>query len=220
MSFWVWMSGSRRRDLLKFYIVHVAEVEKVVEKSKNVINELIKGNADLVAVFWGEVFESERKADDIKRKLLAELASETFHPIDREEIVRLVLTTDDIAAYAKAWSRRAMLYLPDRLPQNIGDALSTMASKVHEAVKYIKQAVEVLSENPRSTLDLANKVESLEEEVDDIRHEVFREVLKFCDSSRSSKCMLTKEIMDSIENAADRCEDVADVLRSIALLSI
>ncbi|MEM4601170.1 MAG: DUF47 family protein, partial [Sulfolobales archaeon] len=68
--------------------------------------------------------------------------------------------------------------------------------------------------------ELANKVESLEEEVDDIRHEVFREVLKFCDSSRSSKCMLTKEIMDSIENAADRCEDVADVLRSIALLSI
>ncbi|MEM1682308.1 MAG: DUF47 family protein [Sulfolobales archaeon] len=220
MSFWIWMSGRKRKDLLKFFIVHVAEVEKVVEKSKNVVDELVKGNADLVAVFWGEVFESERKADDIKRKLLAELASETFHPIDREEIVRLILTMDDVAAYAKAWSRRAMLYLPDRLPQNIGNALVTMASRVHEAVKYIKQAVEMLPENPRGTLELANKVESLEEEVDDIRHEVFREVLKFCDSSRSSKCMLTKEIMDSIENAADRCEDVADVLRSIALLSI
>ncbi|MEM1622889.1 MAG: DUF47 family protein [Sulfolobales archaeon] len=220
MSFWVWMSGRRRRDVLKFFIDHVSEVERVVEKSKNVIDELVKGNADLVAVLWGEVFELERRADSIKRRLLAELASETFHPIDREEIVRLVLTMDDVAAYAKAWSRRAILYLPDRLPQNIGNAFVTMASKVHEAVKYIKQAVEILSENPRGTLDLANKVESLEEEVDDIRHEVFREILRFCDSSKSSKCMLTKEIMDSIENAADRCEDVADVLRSIALLTI
>lgn len=214
------MSGKRRKDLLKFYIDHIAEVEKVIEKSKNVVDELVKGNADLVAVFWGEVFESERKADDIKRRLLAELASETFHPIDREEIVRLILTTDDIAAYAKAWSRRAMLYLPDRLPRDIGDALTNMASKVHEAVKYIKRAAETLPENPRGVLDLANKIESLEEEVDDIRHEVFREILKFCDTSKSSKCLLMKEIMDSIENAADRCEDVADVLRSIALLSL
>lgn len=214
------MSGRRRTDLLRFYIGHAAEVEKVIEKSKNVIDELIKGNADLVAVYWGEVFDSERRADDIKRKLLAELASETFHPIDREEIVRLVLTTDDIAAYAKAWSRRAMLYLPDRPPQGIGDLLSRMALKVREAIKYIKQAAEKLSESPKETLELANKVESLEEEVDDLRHEVFKEILKFCDTSKSSRCLLLKEIMDSIENSADRCEDVADVLRSIALLSV
>ncbi len=219
MSFWAWVSGRRRKDVLRFYIEHAAEVEKVVEESERVIGELAKGNAELVAMHWGEVFETERRADDIKRRLLAELASETFHPIDREEIVRLVLTTDDIAAYAKAWSRRAMLYLPDQPPQDIGRALQGMASRVREAVKLIKKAAERLTENPREVLELANKIESLEEEVDDIRHEAFREILKFCDTARSSKCLLVKEIMDSIENAADRCEDVADVLRGIALLS-
>jgi len=37
-------------------------------------------------------------------------------------------------------------------------------------------------------------------------------------SGNPSNCILVREIITTIENAADRCEDAADVLRSIALL--
>jgi predicted phosphate transport protein (TIGR00153 family) len=220
MSLWSWISRRRREDLLKFYVEHVDYVVRVVEESRKVIDELVAGNAELVATYWNSVFELERKADEVKRRILAELASEAFHPIDREEIVRLVLTTDDIAAYAKAWSRRAVLYLPERVPEGIGRAFREMATKVEEATKYVRRAVEYLPKDPRSVLEIANAIESLEEAVDDIRHDVFREILKYCERGRVSRCLLLKEIMDSIENAADRCEDVADVLRGIALLGI
>jgi predicted phosphate transport protein (TIGR00153 family) len=220
MSLWSWISRRRREDLLKFYVEHVDYVVRVVEESRKVIDELVAGNAELVATYWNSVFELERKADEVKRRILAELASEAFHPIDREEIVRLVLTTDDIAAYAKAWSRRAVLYLPERVPEGIGRAFREMAAKVEEATKYVRRAVEYLPKDPRSVLEIANAIESLEEAVDDIRHDVFREILKYCERGRVSRCLLLKEIMDSIENAADRCEDVADVLRGIALLGI
>lgn len=218
MSLWSWVSRRRREDLLKFYVEHADYVLKVVEESKKVVDELVAGNAELVATYWNSVFELERRADEVKRRILAELASEAFHPIDREEIVRLVLTTDDVAAYAKAWSRRAVLYLPERVPESIGRALSEMAAKVVEAVKYMRRAAEHLPKDPRTVLEIANAIESLEEEVDDLRHDVFREILRFCERGRVSSCLLLKEIMDSIENAADRCEDVADVLRGIALL--
>jgi predicted phosphate transport protein (TIGR00153 family) len=220
MSLWSWISRRRREDLLKFYVEHVDYVVRVVEESRKVIDELVAGNAELVATYWNSVFELERKADEVKRRILAELASEAFHPIDREEIVRLVLTTDDVAAYAKAWSRRAVLYLPERVPEGIGRAFREMAAKVEEAAKYVRRAVEYLPKDPRSVLEIANAIESLEEAVDDIRHDVFREILKYCERGRVSRCLLLKEIMDSIENAADRCEDVADVLRGIALLGI
>jgi predicted phosphate transport protein (TIGR00153 family) len=220
MSLWSWISRRRREDLLKFYVEHVDYVVRVVEESRKVIDELVAGNAELVATYWNSVFELERKADEVKRRILAELASEAFHPIDREEIVRLVLTTDDVAAYAKAWSRRAVLYLPERVPEGIGRAFREMATKVEEATKYVRRAVEYLPKDPRSVLEIANAIESLEEAVDDIRHDVFREILKYCERGRVSRCLLLKEIMDSIENAADRCEDVADVLRGIALLGI
>jgi predicted phosphate transport protein (TIGR00153 family) len=220
MSLWSWISRRRREDLLRFYVEHVDYVVRVVEESRKVIDELAAGNAELVATYWNSVFELERRADEVKRRILAELASEAFHPIDREEIVRLVLTTDDVAAYAKAWSRRAVLYLPERVPEGIGRALREMAAKVEEAARYIRRAVEHLPKDPRSVLEIANAIEGLEEAVDDIRHDVFREILRYCERGSVSRCLLLKEIMDSIENAADRCEDVADVLRGIALLGV
>jgi predicted phosphate transport protein (TIGR00153 family) len=201
-------------------VEHVDYVVRVVEESRKVIDELVTGNAELVATYWNSVFELERGADEVKRRILAELASEAFHPIDREEIVRLVLTTDDVAAYSKAWSRRAVLYLQERVPEGIGRALREMAAKVEEAARYIRRAVEHLPKDPRSVLEIANAIEGLEEAVDDIRHDVFREILRYCERGSVPRCLLLKEIMDSIENAADRCEDVADVLRGIALLGV
>ncbi len=169
---------------------------------------------------WTEVFKYEKEADDIKRKILSELSSEFFHPIDREDLIRLVLTSDDVAAYAKAWSRRLTLLNVGNVPQEILNKLFVMASKVHEATLLMKKAAEKLMLDPREVLELANKIEVLEEEVDDIRHEVFKDILNFCEQSKISQCLMVKEVMDSIENSADKCEDVADVLRSIALLSL
>lgn len=106
------------------------------------------------------------------------------------------------------------------VPQEILNKLFSMASKVHEATLLMKQAAEKLISDPREVLEIANKIEILEEEVDDIRHEVFKIILNFCERSKISQCIMIKEVMDSIENSADKCEDVADVLRSIALLSL
>jgi uncharacterized protein Yka (UPF0111/DUF47 family) len=145
-----------------------------------------------------------------------------FHPIDRETILRLVLGSDDIAAYAKAWSRRVVLMLPlqERLPESTTSRLLIMGRKVVDATRLVKESVEKLVEEPRAVLELANKVERLEEEVDELRVSVFSEIIKICDSSKTSFCILSKELMDSIEDAADKCEDVADILRSLALLAI
>uniref|UniRef100_A0A7C2ZRP2 DUF47 family protein n=1 Tax=Ignisphaera aggregans TaxID=334771 RepID=A0A7C2ZRP2_9CREN len=154
-----------------------------------------------------------------KRAILFELNKGALHPIDREEIIRLISVTDDIADYAKAWSRRAVLYSPNKLPPEIGSKLCTMASKALDAANLIKLAIEALPSDPSKALELADKIESIEEEVDDIRHGLFDDILKFCDTSKPSLCILAKELMDSIENATDKCENVGDLIRRLAVLS-
>ena len=69
-------------------------------------------------------------------------------------------------------------------------------------------------------MKIADKIEALEEEVDEIRVMGLAKVLEWCDKTGPSACIIAKEAVDSIENAEDRCEDVADVIRSIALLSL
>lgn len=220
MTLWGWISSMRRKEILGMYVRHVDSVINVVLHAKNLIEALIKGDTKSVNEEWSKVFEAEKRADDLKRSILAELTKEVFHPIDREELVRLIITTDDIADYAKAWSRRALLCSPNRLPEDIGAKLITMATKVLEAVNLIKFAIDILPKDPKHVLDIANKIESIEEEVDDIRHELFKSILQFCNNTMTSLCLLSKELMDSIENAADKCENVGDLFRRIALLSI
>ncbi len=61
-------------------------------------------------------------------------------------------------------------------------------------------------------------MESIEEKVDDLHIDALVEVLDYCNVTKPSNCILVRETITTIENAADRCEDAADVLRSIALL--
>jgi predicted phosphate transport protein (TIGR00153 family) len=203
-------------------IEHISKVASVVNYAVKVLEAYASGNAPEASMWWNEVFKAEKEADDIKRKLIAELSSGVFHPIDRETILRLVLGSDDIAAYAKAWSRRTMLMIPlqGRLPDSTATKLVNMGKKVLEATKLVKMAIEKLVEDPRAVLGLANEIERIEEEVDDIRIDVFNEIIELCDKVNTSFCILSKELMDSVENAADKCEDVADILRSLALLMI
>jgi len=130
------------------------------------------------------------------------------------------LTSDDVAAYAKGWSRRLSLIEPTNIPESTLIKLREMAENVHKSTLLMKNAAEKLLSNPKEALNISNEIERLEEETDDIRHEVFKEILKYCEESKVSQCLMLKEVMDSIENSADKCEDVADTLRSIALLSI
>uniref|UniRef100_A0A7C5THF4 DUF47 family protein n=1 Tax=Ignisphaera aggregans TaxID=334771 RepID=A0A7C5THF4_9CREN len=203
-------------------VEHISKIVDVVEYSVKVLETYFTNNYTETFKWWKEVFRTEREADDIKRKLIFELSSEMFHPIDRETILRLILGSDDIAAYAKAWSRRAtmMLSINEKMPNTIATKLLEMGKKVLEATKIIRKSIEKLIEEPKAVLELANEIEHIEEEVDEIRIDVFNEIINLCDVTKTSFCILSKELMDSIENAADRCEDVADILRSLSLLII
>ncbi len=219
MTLWSWVSKRRQLDVIKYYVEHVDKIISVIDHARRVIQCFTKMDLEGVKNEWNEVFRLEREADDIKRRILSELSREVFHPIDREELVRLVLTSDDVAAYAKGWSRRLLFIDPTNVPQEILAKLYRMAENVYQSTVLMKKSAERLIANPKEVLELANEIEKLEEETDDIRHDVFKDILNYCERSKISQCIMVKEVMDSIENSCDKCEDVADVLRSIALLA-
>lgn len=219
MSTWSWISRAREKKALELYIEHISKVVNVVDHAVEALRAYHAENWEKFGEEWRKVFDLEREADEIKRKLLAELSQGVFHPVDREEVIRLVIVSDDIASHAKAWSRRLSYAHNNSIPKSIVDRFLEMATSVQEATRLIKEAgKELLAGHKEKVLELANQIESLEEHVDDIRVDALREVFEYCNSTKISYCLLAKEIIDILEDAADKCEDVADVLRSIALL--
>ncbi len=217
---WAWIGRRRQREIIALCLSHINKVIEETAHLKKLLENCIRKNREKAGEEYRKVFNLEREADEIKRSIIAELSKGIFHPIDREDLIRLVLTADDIAAYVKSASRKLMLPSSAKIPEEILKILYEMASKVYESTLLIKDAIMEIYENPKEALEIADKIESLEEEVDEIRVGGLAKVLEWCDKTEASSCIIAKETIDSIENAEDRCEDVADVIRSIALLSL
>ncbi len=219
-STWSWLSRRRHSEIVSKYLEHLDKILETVKHTQKLVQAYSRGDREELEKQYQNVFESERQADEIKRKIIDELSTEFFHPIDREELIRLVLTTDGVAAYSKLASRGLLLVLDRKIDQRIVEKLLQISEKVVESVELLKQAALELLKNPKNSLKLADQVEKLEEEVDDIRVDALKLVLEYCDQTSTSLCIIAKELVDALENASDKCEEAADVIRSIALLSI
>jgi len=218
MGFWEWLASRREKEVLKLYDQHIDEITKVTNSVNNLLTAFREGDKSLMENEWRIIFESERKADDIKRRIIRELSEEFVHPIDREELIRLILATDDIATFAKEASRMALLY-NGKPPLDVAQVLLDIITRINESVMLIKEAVSYLSIDKKKALEISDKIERLEEEVDDLRHKGLSIILARCNETGIPNCLLLKDILEYLENSADKTEDVADELRSIAVFT-
>ncbi len=217
---WSWISRRIEKEILVKAINHMSKINEVAKATKELMVALKEGSKEHVMEAFDKVNRLEREADDIKREAFRELSEGFIHPVDREELIRLILTGDDIAAYAKSASRRATMADPRDLDPEIKELAVTMISRIIKATELLKEAISLMSREPKKALELADEVERIEEEIDEIRADALAKVFEFCDTSKPSACLISKEIIDALENSSDKCEDVADVVRSIAVMHL
>lgn len=205
---------------------------KLSENHLNVIIELAKAfreyseafssnNVEEVKKKFNDVFELERKADNEKEKIISEVSRGPFHPMDRDDLIRLVLTMDDIAANIKAASRKLLYLDPVEIPESVKKGLIEMGDAVLDIVLKLKDALNALIQGSKETLKRADLVERKEEEIDEFRSELIMSILKWGDEvGKISSLLMLKEAVENLENASDRAEDVADVIRGIFAVSL
>lgn len=214
----IWISKRKEREIIELCREHLDHVINVVKYMHHAIEAFVHGDKEKLMEVFARVFAHERQADEIKRRVIYALSRGLVHPIDRENLIRLVLTADDIADYAKSATRKLCMALPMELDREIGGMLLKIGEETYRAATLVKETVYMLTEDPKRAIELANEVENCEERIDDLRVDLMTKILeKYSTTPVSVKFMLLKEAIDSIEMTADKCEDLADVVRGIAV---
>lgn len=197
---------------------HASKISEVLSDLEKFVEAFYEGNVKEYQSIFRRIFEGEREADDLKEKIIYELSKGPFHPIDREDIIRLLMVTDDIASYAKGGARKLSHLTPNDVPVNIKDGLVTMISMIREEMDYLIKAIDSLIKTPNESLEYANKVERKEEEIDEFKEELITNILMWGDQTGSiSRWLMVKEAVEFFENIADKIEDVADIIRGLAV---
>ncbi len=215
-----WLGWSRQREVYKICIKHFDKIIEVVKELREFIIKFRECDVEGCKKVFDEIFRLEREADNIKENIIFELCRGPLHPIDREDIMRLILTIDDIAAHAKSAARKLIYVEPCYVPEDIRESILKLTEMSYEAIFHLKEAVDNLIKKPTISIKEAEKVERIEEEVDEYRVNLIAGILKWGDKADLvSHWLMVKEAVENIENMTDRMEDTADVIRGLAVTS-
>lgn len=156
----------------------------------------------------------EHRADDITHRAFARLHTQFITPFDRSEIHRLLSRIDDVLDLADAAAERLGLYDIDAvLPEarELAAVLVEQSRKMEEAVKGLRN----MKKNPQVILEACKEMNVLENQADTITRQTMAKLFKRGNDPLT--VMKWKEIIDLLEGATDRAEDVANVIEGVVL---
>jgi len=156
----------------------------------------------------------EHRADDITHRAFERLHTQFITPFDRSEIHRLLSRIDDVLDLADAAAERLGLYdLDSVLPESreLCAVLVEQSRKMEEAVKGLRN----MKKDPKTILAACQEMNKLENQADTLTRKTMAKLFKRGNDPLT--VMKWKEIIDLIEDATDRAEDVANVIEGVVL---
>jgi len=159
-----------------------------------------------------EIYEAEQEGDMITHEVLRRLNKTFITPLDREDIHSLISRLDDVLDLIWASADRAVLFkLNNPLPE-----AAELAKTLHETTEIITKAINCLKDKKYSYIqEYCIEINRLENRCD----RIFREALvKLFDNIKDPIIVIKwKEVYEHLEDASDKCEDVANILEGIVL---
>lgn len=157
-----------------------------------------------------EIKEVEHKCDFLTHEIIQRLNKTFVTPMDREDIHSLARTIDDVMDAIDNAAALVPLYKIDKVRPGARELAKVISSSADE----VRRALEAL-EKRSGVLERAVEINRLENEADRIHQ---RAVGQLFDEERDPMVVIKwKEIFDLLEEATDRCEDVANLLENVVV---
>lgn len=157
-----------------------------------------------------ELKDIEHRGDEMTHNLITKLNQTFITPFDREDIHRLASRLDDVLDLLMAAGERLVLYRITQPP----DAARKLADIVWKQAEQLSHAVAGL-EKQGEVLSYCVEINRLENQADEIARGAIAQLF---DSERDPIALIkAKELIEVLESATDRAEDVANVLEGVVV---
>ena len=155
----------------------------------------------------------ERRADKITHETVNVLHATFITPFDRNDIHRLISCMDDVLDLMQDAAEAMVVFDISSLPPGalrMAEILHESCVRVHEGVKLLHSM-----DNAAKILELSNQIDAFESDAD----RVFRDgiSLLFREEQDTRQLIKHKNVFEYLENAIDKCQDVANVLESVVV---
>ncbi len=193
-----------------FFVLFSAMAENVHASAKALVNMLEdysnpKAGADQVKAL-------EHDNDTLTHNLMKRLNQTFITPFDREDIHLLASRIDDVLDLIDAAAARLVIYRVESIRPGVVE----LARVLCDATAQVAAAIRVLDKRD-GILEHCIEINRLENEADRLCRNLIARL--FEEEKDPVQIIKWKEIIEVLEFATDKCEDVSDVIESVTLKS-
>jgi uncharacterized protein Yka (UPF0111/DUF47 family) len=159
------------------------------------------------------IHELEHEADAVCQRTMELLHRSFITPIERGDVHLLSSQLDDIMDHIEASAQRLWLYEIEKATPE----LLEMAGLLLRATEAVQKAVDALAQRPapRQIRELCNAVKAVEKSNDRLLRKATAKLFK---EEEDAKALIKwQKIYEDVEDAIDRCEDVANLVEGVVL---
>ena len=212
-----WFGDHRNEEVLGMVQDHLEMTQNAVNELYNMVCTACEGPKDKNA-FYDKISEYEMRADQLRRDMIVKLTERNVFPDEREDLMELVRAVDWVADWAREAGRILVIIPFESMPDEVKKSGQEIAKACTNGVTLLAKCIDVLQEDRMKAIELADEVEMIEEDIDDLysvaRGHLAR--LEFPGLSMGNLILLN-EFFDAMETVADWCENTVDIVRAIAV---
>ncbi len=196
-------------------------LRKVVDVSRKIpqlVEFFASGDKENARKLLSEIKAGEEEVIKARRMVSQELAEIGAILIAREDFLRFTNLSSEIADFSEGIA----YYLVEIMEHNwvispeVKKDLLKLSLSVLDSVLKLRETMMVLNYGPQKTLERAKDVEIAERIVDDLYRGLTIKVL--CSKFEVPVLLLLRDVLQLLENSADKAEDAADAARTISFI--
>jgi predicted phosphate transport protein (TIGR00153 family) len=195
---------------------HLRKVVEITRKVPQLVDSFVKGDKVAVKQLHAEIRKAEEEVDIARRMVAQELAEIGAILISREDFLRFTNLANEIADFCEGIAFRLMEIMERgwKVPMDIKKSLARLADSMFETVSKLRETVMMLNYGAEKVSEKSREVEVAENVVDDVYRDLEVKILN-CKLD-IPVLLLLRDVLQLIEDAADKAEDVSDAARILA----
>jgi len=163
------------------------------------------------------LFVVETEIDDLRRAVFEELTRGSLPPKDREDIMHLVKRLDVMADHVKDSGRSLLLLSEASMPKDVWNELVEITKDLVEESATLRRSIEKLGTDSAEVRALAQKVDQFETRIDERYMKTKELLLKHGSEMDAATLLILRDLLQSLEEVADSCDDTADYVRILTV---
>ena len=195
------------------------EINRILNASRSLatLPELMmKKNKTEIKHTIEQIVNIEDEVEALRRKITRDVADVGGLIMNRENLLNTAYTMDEIAGYITGISFKLSNIKPATLKTaKLDEDITELIELVVDQVYKLNEIIRSLNADSSKSIDLAQETQKIERVIDTKYRQITIKILT--EITNTKELLLIKDVLEGIEEMADKCQEVSDSFILLAL---